>query len=62
MCGAAHMYFTYNPEEWYNFMQEFYPERWELATKNRHNTISDSVEYYKMWLEHFRTEIKKLEP
>lgn len=53
MCGAAHAYFTYHPEEWYLFMQEHYPERWELATRNRHNTIGDNLEYYKDWLSRF---------
>lgn len=53
MCGGAHMYFTHNPEEWYIFMQTYYPERWELATKNRHNTINFNVDYYQSWINEF---------
>lgn len=62
MCSGHHVYYTKRPAAWEIMVATEFPERWELINETWLEYCNANVDYFKMYLEYFRKEIKKLEP
>lgn len=51
LCAGAHVWFTHHPQEWFEFVQEHYPDKWALAQAHKDEVLKPFP--YVDWIEIF---------
>jgi hypothetical protein len=59
LCGCAghHVFYTYHPDDWADFMRKNYPAQWNYVQNHKVDTVKKTEDLYKEVIEKYKEQL-----